>query len=57
MSRLPRFLPTLVVSVLKEAIDGFLFPPAMRQLDEGLLGVLSGGLLGLDWPIDPVDSP
>ena len=57
MDRLHWFLPTLVVSVLEEAIDGFPFPPAMRQLNEGLLRVLSGGLLGMDWPIDPVDSP
>lgn len=57
MNRLHCFLPTLVVSVLKEAIDGFAFPPSMRQLNQGLLRVLPGGLLGMDWPVDPVDSP
>ena len=45
------------LSVLKESFDGFALPPALRYLDEGLLRVLLGGLLGVNWPVDPVDSP
>ena len=45
------------LSVLEESFDGFVFPPALRNLDKGLLRVLLGGLLGVNWPVDPVDSP
>jgi hypothetical protein len=45
------------LSILKESFDGFAFPPTLRKLDQGPLRVLLGGLLGVNWPVDPVDSP
>ena len=44
-------------SILKESVDDFAFPPTLRKLDQGPLRVLLGGLLGVNWPVDPVDSP
>ena len=45
------------LSILEESFDGFAFPPTLRQLDQGPPRVLLGGLLGVNWPVDPVDSP
>ena len=45
------------LSILKESFDGLAFPPTLRKLDQGPLRVLLGGLLGVNWPVDPVDSP
>lgn len=45
------------LSILKESFDGLAFPPTLRELDQGPLRVLLGGLLGVNWPVDPVDSP
>lgn len=43
--------------ILKESLDGFAFPATLRKLDQGPLRILLGGLLGVNWPVDPVDSP
>ena len=45
------------LSILEESFDGLAFPPTLRKLDQGPLRVLLGGLLGVNWPVDPVDSP
>ena len=45
------------LSILEESFDGLAFPSTLRKLDQGPLRVLLGGLLGVDWPVDPVDSP
>ena len=55
--RIVAILQARNLSILKESFDRFAFPPTLRKLDQGPLRVLLGGLLGVNWPVDPVDSP
>jgi len=55
--RIVAILQARSLSILKESFDGFAFSPTLRKLDQGPLRVLLGGLLGVNWPVDPVDSP